>query len=116
MPLDWSFLKQYFWAFAMTGSVNYSTDRVSGLSIGLDATNNKVISNLTYLRSLDLSGNKLNLRTLYELQLLKLGCNVFTGSIPFSLAKCSKITVLDVGENELSDYLPQALEGLAKMK
>ncbi|KAI3885843.1 hypothetical protein MKW92_001102 [Papaver armeniacum] len=105
---------------AWTG-VTCSTDkvvRVSNINLtnfGLVGTLSPSIANLTALKTLSLSGNKLSgsipdMGTLKELGSLHLDNNAFEGSIPQSLGKLPKLQEIFLQNNNLKGSIPDAMK------
>ncbi|KAL6622664.1 hypothetical protein ACP70R_032543 [Stipagrostis hirtigluma subsp. patula] len=70
------------------------------------------LANLSFLRTLNLSGNYLSgsipseLGLLRHLQVISLGRNFLTGEIPMSLTKCARLTHLELPLNGLHGEIP----------
>ena len=77
---------------------------------------------LTGLRVLDLSGNRLigglpsELGNLSELRILRLNSNELSGSIPSELGELSALEYLDLSENGLSGSIPAELGNLSSLR
>ena len=77
---------------------------------------------LTGLRVLDLSGNRLigglpsELGNLSELRILRLNSNELSGSIPSELGELSALEYLDLSENGLSGSIPSELGNLSSLR
>ncbi|WRX20509.1 Leucine-rich repeat - like 10 [Theobroma cacao] len=79
------------------------------------------LGNISTLYSLDLQGNNFtgflpNFVKAANLQILKVNENRLEGKLPRSLAKCTYLLVLDVGNNMMHDTFPFWLEKLPALK
>nr|KAJ0217078.1 hypothetical protein LSAT_V11C300107930 [Lactuca sativa] len=83
-----------------------------------------VLTNISSLSVLDLSGNRLNssvpimpnlTENLTNLKVLRLHNNNFTGGIPPSLCKASSLQILDLAHNNLMGPIPRCLGELNAM-
>nr|XP_025876388.1 receptor kinase-like protein Xa21 isoform X3 [Oryza sativa Japonica Group] len=93
--------------------------RVQGL--GLVGTISPLVGNLTGLRELDLSDNKLegeippSLARCLALQRLNLSVNFLSGVIPPSIGQLSKLEVLNIRHNNISGYVPSTFANLTAL-
>ncbi|KAJ3708307.1 hypothetical protein LUZ61_012012 [Rhynchospora tenuis] len=91
-------------------------------SSGLVGPISSYIGNFSYLRSIDLYGNKLygsipsSIGYLHRLQHLRLSNNSLSGSFPANLNNCSQLVNLSLSYNQLSGELPSWLGHFRKLE
>ncbi|XP_077238941.1 uncharacterized protein LOC143880052 [Tasmannia lanceolata] len=104
---------------------NMHKQRVTGLSLGnlmLAGTISPQITNLTFLRLLDLQNNSLHgslpprFGRLFRLETVILASNLIHGVIPSSLSLCSRLQVIDFSNNKLEGTIPTGLGTLSKLR
>ncbi|KAL6839027.1 hypothetical protein ACP4OV_031081 [Aristida adscensionis] len=84
-------------------------------SQGLVGTISPAISNLTFLRSLNLSVNILrgeippSIGSLHRLRRLDLSENTLTGVIPSNISRCTDLRVMDISSNRLQGSIPAGI-------
>eukprot|EP00253_Pinus_taeda_P015661 PITA_15661 len=96
-------------------------DRVASLNLTLMDLSGSIsasLGNLSFLRTLDLSGNALTghippqLGRLFRLRKLRLSHNELDGDIPTQLCSCRNLTLLAVSFNNLTGNIPRELGSL----
>ncbi|XP_010257114.1 PREDICTED: probable LRR receptor-like serine/threonine-protein kinase At3g47570 [Nelumbo nucifera] len=104
---------------------NPSKQRVTGLALGnltLAGTITPLITNLSFLRLIDLQNNSFSgylptdLGKLFRLETLVLASNVIHGTIPSSLSLCSKLRLLDLSDNQFHGSIPPELGMLSNLR
>ncbi|KAH7569439.1 hypothetical protein JRO89_XS06G0162500 [Xanthoceras sorbifolium] len=87
--------------------------------LGLNGTMGYLLSDLTSLRKLDLSGNSIHDIIPYQLPpnltSLNLASNNFSGNLPYSISTMGLLTYLDLSFNNFSGDLPNSLSLLSNM-
>ncbi|XP_072999732.1 receptor kinase-like protein Xa21 [Typha latifolia] len=100
-------------------------DRVIALdldSMNLTGTVSPFITNLTFLRRLHLSDNKLHgaipgqLGRFSRLQFLNLSYNSLDGEIPSSITRCSHLRCICLGANQLEGRIPSGLSNCTELQ
>eukprot|EP01018_Ginkgo_biloba_P008532 Gb_21970 [translate_table: standard] len=90
--------------------------------MALQGSISPLLANLSFLKFLDVSNNKLNghippqLGSLYRLRVLQLDSNQLQGLIPTTLGGCSSLSNLSVTNNNLSKNIPIELGLLKNLK
>ncbi|KAJ4702457.1 LRR receptor-like kinase [Melia azedarach] len=109
----------------ITCTDNTKTRHITGITINGARLTGEIsiyVADLTYLKFLDLSNNKIggsipeNLGTLPNLITLDLSKNQLTGKIPQNLGNLTKLQYLDLSENQLTGKIPQNLGKLKNLQ
>ncbi|OVA17803.1 Protein kinase domain [Macleaya cordata] len=99
--------------------------RVTGLALGnlsLSGTISPHLTNLSFLRVLDLQNNSFSgslpreIGRLFRLETLIVASNSIHGTIPSSLRYCFKLRVIDLSENRIEGTIPPELGELSKLE
>lgn len=89
---------------------------------GIEGTISPHITNLSFLRSIDLGNNKLRgaippeIGYLFRLRLLNLSSNSLEGRIPLNISKLTQLQSLDLMTNKITGEIPQELAHLSKLE
>lgn len=97
--------------------------RVAGLNLTTQNLAGQIspsLGNLTYLQTLDLSGNSFHgplplVKPLQHLEILILRSNLLQGNIPDALTNCSNLAYLDLSRNQLTGVIPPSIGSLSKL-
>ncbi|XP_062200192.1 probable LRR receptor-like serine/threonine-protein kinase At3g47570 [Phragmites australis] len=99
-------------------------DRVTSLhlrGLGLVGAISPLLGNLTRLRVLDLSDNKLegeippSLGNCFALRKLNLSANLLSGTIPSTMGHLSKLVILNIRNNNISGLVPSSFANLTAL-
>ncbi|WOK97638.1 putative LRR receptor-like serine/threonine-protein kinase [Canna indica] len=121
--LDWNSnqVNPCIWNYVKCDDQNKNVIELTLHSMGFNGTLSNKIGQLTYLKVLSLSGNKITgnlpveLGNLTRLTNLILNNNRLTGEIPQSLGNLSELQFMDLSGNSLNGSLPESLSNMPNL-